>query len=61
MDLVPGEVLFVPGGWPHVVHNLDVTVSFAGNFVDESNLDRALDDLKLLGAKYGGAAQVQSS
>ena len=53
VDLGPGEVLFVPGGWPHVVHNLDVTVSFAGNFVDESNLDRALDDLKLLGAKYG--------
>lgn len=52
-DLGPGEVLFVPGGWPHAVHNLDVTVSFAGNFVDESNLDRALVDLKLLGAKYG--------
>jgi len=53
VDLGPGEVLFVPGGWPHAVHNLDVTVSFAGNFLDESNLDRALDDLKLLGAKYG--------
>ena len=53
VDLGPGEVLFVPGGWPHVVHNLDVTVSFAGNYVDESNLDRALDDLKLLGCKYG--------
>jgi solute carrier family 25 thiamine pyrophosphate transporter 19 len=34
-DLGPGEVLFVPGGWPHHVHNLCVTVSFAGNFVDE--------------------------
>ena len=53
MDLGPGEVLFVPGGFPHVVHNLDVTVSFAGNYVDESNLDRALADLRLLGAKYG--------
>lgn len=58
VDLGPGEVLFVPGGWPHVVHNLDVTVSYAGNFVDESNLDRALDDLKLLGAKYGEAVRA---
>ena len=53
VDLGSGEVLFVPGGFPHVVHNLDVTCSFAGNFVDESNLDAALRDLKLLGAKYG--------
>ena len=53
VDLGPGEVLFVPGGFPHVVHNLDVTCSFAGNFVDESNLDAALADMKLLGSKYG--------
>ena len=55
MDLGPGEVLFVPGGFPHVVHNLGVTVSFAGNYVDESNLDAALRDMALLGAKYGDA------
>lgn len=55
VDLGPGEVLFVPGGFPHVVHNLDVTVSFAGNYVDESNLDAALRDMALLGAKYGDA------
>lgn len=36
-----------------MVHNLDVTCSFAGNFVDESNLDAALADMKLLGSKYG--------
>ena len=53
VDLGPGEVLFVPGGFPHVVHNLGVTVSFAGNYVDESNLDAALRDMALLGAKYG--------
>ena len=55
VDLGPGEVLFVPGGFPHVVHNLGVTVSFAGNYVDESNLDAALRDMALLGAKYGDA------
>ena len=53
VDLGPGEVLFVPGGFPHVVHNLDVTVSFAGNYVDESNLEAALSDMQLLGNKYG--------
>jgi solute carrier family 25 thiamine pyrophosphate transporter 19 len=54
-DLGPGEILFVPGGFPHAVHNLDVTVSFAGNYVDESNLDHALRDMQLLGEKYGDA------
>jgi solute carrier family 25 thiamine pyrophosphate transporter 19 len=58
VDLGPGEVLFVPGGFPHVVHNLDVTVSFAGNYVDESNLDEALRDMALLGAKYGDAMRA---
>ena len=58
VDLGPGEVLFVPGGFPHVVHNLDVTVSFAGNYVDESNLDLALRDMALLGAKYGDAMRA---
>ena len=58
VDLGPGEVLFVPGGFPHVVHNLDVTCSFAGNFVDESNLDAALRDMDLLGAKYGDAMRA---
>ena len=37
----PGRCSSSPG-FPHVVHNLDVTCSFAGNFVDESNLDAAL-------------------
>jgi len=53
VNLQAGEVLFVPSGFPHVVHNLDVTVSFAGNYVDESNLDAALRDMELLGNKYG--------
>ena len=51
VDLGPGEVLFVPGGSPHAVRNLDCTVAFAGNFVDDVNLDRVLEDLKLMAAK----------
>lgn len=53
VDLGPGEVLFVPGGAPHAVHNVDSTVAFAGNFIDDTNLDRALYDLRLMGLKQG--------
>jgi len=53
VDLGPGEVLFVPGGAPHAVHNLDCTVAFAGNFIDDTNIDRALRDLKLMGLNQG--------
>ena len=53
VDLGPGEVLFVPGGAPHAVHNLDCTVAFAGNFVDDTNIERALYDLKLMGLHQG--------
>lgn len=53
VDLGPGEVLFVPGGAPHAVHNLDCTVAFAGNFVDDTNIERALYDLKLMGLHRG--------
>ena len=55
VDLAPGEVLFVPGGWPHHVRNIGATVAFAGNFIDDSNLQRALFDLELQCAKQGGA------
>jgi len=53
VDLAPGEVLFVPGGAAHAVSNLDATVAFAGNFIDDTNLDRALFDLRLMGLKQG--------
>jgi histone arginine demethylase JMJD6 len=55
VDLGPGEVLFVPGGAPHAVHNIDATVAFAGNFIDETNIDRALFDLRLMGLNQGAA------
>ena len=53
VDLAPVEVLFVPGGAAHAVSNLDATVAFAGNFIDDTNLDRALVDLRLMGRKRG--------
>jgi mannose-6-phosphate isomerase-like protein (cupin superfamily) len=52
--LGPGEVLFVPANTPHYVENLDDdpsaawTCAYGGNFVDDSNLDAVLSDLRLL-------------
>ena len=46
MVLEEGETLFVPGGAPHLVVNLTDTVAFAGNFVDDSNLEAAMADIK---------------
>ncbi len=53
LDLQPGELLFVPGGTPHAVVNLDLTVAMAGNFVDASNVDRVLAELQQTGLRYG--------
>jgi mannose-6-phosphate isomerase-like protein (cupin superfamily) len=52
--LGPGDVLFVPANTPHYVENLDDdpnaawTCAYGGNFVDDSNLDAVLSDLRLL-------------
>mmetsp|Transcript_31093 Transcript_31093/g.75684 ORF Transcript_31093/g.75684 Transcript_31093/m.75684 type:complete len:581 (+) Transcript_31093:76-1818(+) len=55
--LQAGEVLFVPGGAPHFVKNLTDTMAIAGNFVDESNLQAVLEDLKsMVEAGSGGEA-----
>ncbi|MEM8960964.1 MAG: cupin-like domain-containing protein [Acidobacteriota bacterium] len=38
--LAPGEVLFIPAGWPHAVISLEPSISLTFNFVDRSNFQR---------------------
>ena len=53
-----GQVLFVPGGTPHYVENLDNTIAYAGNFLDDVNYDRAIADLGVLGLLDPGIRQA---
>lgn len=52
LQLKKGELLFVPGGCPHFVKNVENSIAIAGNFVDHTNLERVLTDLKVTSLKY---------
>ena len=56
-----GEVLFMPGGCPHRVQNLEDSVSFAGNFVDSSNVEAVLADQLALGRRYPEALELHAA
>ncbi|PVD37998.1 hypothetical protein C0Q70_00601 [Pomacea canaliculata] len=53
-----GEILFVPGGSPHYVENLETTLAISGNFVDLSNWRRALSELEVNGLTDPRAADL---
>jgi hypothetical protein len=46
--LTPGDILFVPAGWPHAVRNLPgpSTIAISANYVDGSNFHRHLQELR---------------
>eukprot|EP00656_Telonema_subtile_P035014 TRINITY_DN39037_c0_g1_i2.p1 TRINITY_DN39037_c0_g1~~TRINITY_DN39037_c0_g1_i2.p1 ORF type:complete len:392 (+),score=94.92 TRINITY_DN39037_c0_g1_i2:207-1382(+) len=57
-ELHPGELLFVPAGTPHFVQNLEASVAISANYVDQSNAQRAIQELQLLGLRDNRAAQL---
>lgn len=56
VTLHAGEVLFVPGGAPHLVVNETLSVAVAGNFIDEANLSDVMVDLQFM-AEYDDRAR----
>ena len=44
-----GDVLFVPAGCPHQVETLEPSVAVSSNFIDQSNLDASLSELRAQG------------
>lgn len=49
----PGDIVFVPDGWPHEVVNVETSVAVSCNFVDRGNLDGACAEATLLGGAAG--------
>lgn len=47
--LCAGEVLFVPAGCPHKVHNLETSLAISANFVDGSNFEFVQRELQTNG------------
>lgn len=46
----------MPGGTPHHVENLEDTLAVAGNFLDDSNYEAALRDMRVMGLRDAAVA-----
>ena len=58
--LKAGEVLFVPAGSPHRVENLSKSLAISANFVDRSNFDHVLKELRVNAIQDERAADLLS-
>eukprot|EP00930_Biecheleria_cincta_P090347 TRINITY_DN7970_c0_g2_i1.p1 TRINITY_DN7970_c0_g2~~TRINITY_DN7970_c0_g2_i1.p1 ORF type:complete len:491 (-),score=100.93 TRINITY_DN7970_c0_g2_i1:17-1489(-) len=47
--LEPGDLIFVPNGWPHQVENMETSVAISANFIDSSNLAASMAEAQVLG------------
>eukprot|EP00092_Neocalanus_flemingeri_P015057 GFUD01016263.1.p1 GENE.GFUD01016263.1~~GFUD01016263.1.p1 ORF type:complete len:476 (+),score=111.48 GFUD01016263.1:65-1492(+) len=47
VELDEGQLLFVPGGSPHRVENMQDTVAVSGNFVNDTNIEEVVKHLKV--------------
>lgn len=50
-DMLPGDVIFVPGGWFHTVLNMEDTVAVTQNFVSSSNFPAVWQEFQATRAK----------
>lgn len=59
-DLEPGQVLFVPSGCAHCVTNLTNTLAISANYVDGSNVERAVSELEYAASEDARSMEVSS-
>ena len=45
--LSPGELLYVPAGSPHRVENIEPSLAISANYVDQSNFEGVLSELRV--------------